>query len=202
MSSGLIAKKVGMSRVFLDNGEMVPVTFLKVEPNTIIRLKTQEKDGYNAVVLGMGARKWKTRKGRELTRFKAMKEWRVDSLDGLAAGGQVTVEMLPKDALLTVVGVSKGKGFQGVIKRHHFSRGPQSHGSHHNREPGSIGMREEPGRVLKGKRMPGHMGKDQVTLKHRAVMINDAANHLVAIKGPVPGPAGSTVYLTREAPSA
>lgn len=200
--SGLIAKKVGMSRVFLENGEMVPVTFLKVEPNVIVRLKTQEKDGYNAVVLGMGARTWKTRKGRELTRFKATKEWRVDSLDGLTPGGQITVELLPKDALVTVVGISKGRGFQGVVKRHHFTRGPQSHGSHHNREPGSIGMREEPGRVLKGKRLPGHMGKDQITLKHRAVMMSDAGNHLVAIKGPVPGPAGSTVFLTREASAA
>ena len=98
-------------------------------------------------------------------------------------------------------GITKGKGFQGVVKRHHFTRGPMSHGSHHHREPGSVGMREEPGRILKGKRMPGHMGGDQLTLKHRPIMTCDPKAGVFAVKGPVPGPSGTAVYVTIE-PSA
>ncbi len=199
--AGLIARKVGMSRVFLASGEAVPVTYLRVPPNIIVRMKTKEKDGYNAVVLGIDPKKWKTRKGNEHTRYAIQKEWAVESLDGLAPGAEVTVEAVPAEGQVTIMGVSKGKGFQGVVKRHHFTRGPMSHGSHHHREPGSVGMREEPGRILKGKRMPGHMGGDQLTLKHRPIMTCDPKAGVFAVKGPVPGPSGTAVYVTIE-PSA
>ncbi|MEI8229853.1 MAG: 50S ribosomal protein L3 [Candidatus Peregrinibacteria bacterium] len=196
--SGIIARKVGMSRVFLENGEAVPVTYLKVPANIVVRTKTKEKDGYDAVVLGIDPKKWKTRKGNEHTRYSLQKEWPVASLEGLAPGTEITVTVVPEAALVSIMGVSKGKGFQGVIKRHHFTRGPMSHGSHHHREPGSVGMRTQPGRILKGKRMPGHMGLDQLTLKHRPVVVTDAAAGVFAVRGPVPGPNGAAVYVTIE----
>ncbi len=195
---GVIAKKVGMSRVFRASGEAVAVTYLEVQPNTVVRTKTKEKDGYDAVVLGVGATEWKTGNGKQLTRYKVQKEWQVDSLDGLEPGKTVTVEVLPIDATVSVQGISKGKGFQGVMKRFHFGGGPRTHGSHFKREPGSIGMRTDPGRIFRGRAMAGHMGLEQITVKHRAVVVSDAQKNLIGISGPVPGPNGATVFLTLE----
>lgn len=195
---GLIAQKVGMSRAFLPTGEAVPVTYLKVEPNVVVRTKNKEKDGYDAVVLGIGAKQWRTRKGNEHTRYRVQKEFQVASLDGLTPGTAVTAEVLPAESMVTIQGVSKGKGFQGVVRRHHFHGGPKSHGSHFKREPGSIGMRTSPGRVFRGHRMAGHMGQDAQTIKHRSVVVNDAAENIIAVKGPVPGPNGAHVFLTLE----
>ena len=199
MSSGLIARKVGMSRVFLPTGEAVPVTYLSVEPNVVVRTKTKEKDGYNAVVLGIGAKKWKTRKGKEHTRYRVQKEWQVESLDGLEQGKNLTAETLPAETLITITGISKGKGFQGVMRRHGFAGGPATHGSHFKREPGSVGMRQQPGRIFKGHRMAGHMGNEQITIKHREIITSDAEKGVIGVKGPVPGPNGATVFLTKEA---
>lgn len=196
---GLIAKKVGMSRVFLPSGEAVAVTYLKVEPNTVVRTKTKEKDGYDAVVLGIGAKQWKSRKGKEHTRFAVQKEFAVESLEGFEAGKMLTVEVLPESSMVTVQGVSKGKGFQGVMRRFHFAGGPASHGSHFKREPGSIGMRTQPGRIFRGRAMAGHMGTDHLTLKHRPVVVSDLKENVIGVKGPVPGPAGAHLFLTLEA---
>ncbi len=195
---GVIAKKVGMSRVFRETGEAVAVTYLEVQPNTIVRTKTKDKDGYDAVVLGVGGTDWKTGNGKELTRYKAQKEWQVESLDGFEKGKKITVEVLPVDSMVSVTGISKGKGFQGVVKRYHFGGGPGSHGSHFKREPGSIGMRTDPGRVFRGHPMAGHMGLEQVTVKNRAVLVSDVKKNLVGISGPVPGPNGAFVFLTLE----
>lgn len=197
--TGLIAKKVGMSRIFSEKGEMVPVTFLEVEPNVVVRVKNAEKDGYNAVVLGIRPKQWRTRKGKELTRYALQKEWAVESLEGLEPGKNITAEAIPVESTVTVTGISKGKGFQGVMKRHGFHGGPGSHGSHFKREPGSVGMRGDPGRIFKGHPMAGHMGDEQITIKNRPVMICDAEKGVLAIKGPLPGPNGSHVYLTLEA---
>lgn len=202
MALGMIARKIGMSRVFLPNGEAVPVTYLKVEDNTVLRTKTTEKDGYQAVVLGTDESVMKTRKGKSHTQHSNQKEFRVDSLDGLAPGGKITVESLPVESLVSITGIGKGKGFQGVIKRHHFSGGPASHGSHFKREPGSVGMRTWPGRIHAGKRMPGHMGGETVTLKHRAVLVSDTSKKVLGVKGPVPGANGSLVYVTLESGTA
>ena len=196
---GLIARKTGMSRVFLLSGEAVPVTYLQVEPNVVVRTKTKEKDGYDAVVLGIGAKPWKSRKGKENVRYSVQKEWKVESLEGLVAGTQLTCEIFPENSTVTVMGISKGKGFQGVVRRHHFAGGPKTHGSHFKREPGSIGMRTSPGRVLKGHPMAGHMGHETVTIRNRPVVAVDTAKCIVAIKGPVPGPNGSAVFITKEA---
>ena len=199
MPLGIIAKKVGMSRVFLATGEAVAVTYLRVEPNVVVRTKTKDKDGYDAVVLGIGSKTWKTRKGKEHVRYAKQKEWKVDSLDGLEAGKQVTAEVVPQDSMVTIESISKGKGFQGVMKRHNFGGGPRSHGSHFQREPGSVGMRGDPGRIFKGHPMAGHMGLEKMTIRNRPVMVTDAAKGIIAVKGPIPGPNGSHVYLTVEA---
>ena len=195
---GLIAKKIGMSRAFLPSGEAVVVTYLEAMPNIVVRTKTKEKDGYDAVVLGIGAKMWKSRKGAERTRYSMQKEFKLESLDGMEAGKEIKVDIMPTDAMVTVEGVSKGRGFAGVMKRHGFHGGPASHGSHFKREPGSIGMRGDPGRIFKGKKMAGHMGTDKQTIKHRPVIINDLSKNLIAIKGPVPGPNGAHVFLTLE----
>lgn len=196
--SGVIATKVGMSRIFLEDGEAVPVTYLKVEPNMVVRLKTKAKDGYDAAVLAVGAKKWKSRKGKENTRFKTMKEWKLADDAELKAGSELTYESIPMNAVVSISGVSKGKGFQGVIKRHGFSRGPETHGSHLHRKGGSIGMAEFPGRVMKGKKMAGRTGSDKITLKNREVVYVDSTNQLIAVKGPVPGSNGTTIFVTIE----
>lgn len=195
---GVIAQKIGMSRAFLPTGEAVAVTYLQVEPNVVVRTKTKEKDGYDAVVVGIGAKEWKSRKGKNNTRYSIQKEFQVESLDGFEPGKNVTVESFPAESMVTVEGVSKGKGFQGVVRRHGFHGGPASHGSHFKREPGSVGMRTDPGRIFKGHRMAGHMGHETLTIKHRAVVVNDLEKNIIAIKGPVPGPAGAHVFLTLE----
>ena len=199
MIPGLITKKVGMSRIFAESGEAVAVTYLKVEPNTVVRLKNQEKDGYNAVVLGIGATSHKTKNGKELTRFRRQKEWQVPSIDGFEPGKELGADVVPVSTYVTVTGVSKGKGFQGVMKRHHFGGGPKTHGSHFKREPGSVGMRGKPGRIQKGKRMAGHMGMDTKTLHHCPIVICDAEHGVLGVKGPVPGPNGGYVFITVEA---
>lgn len=198
MAIGLIARKVGMSRAFLENGETVAVTYLQVDPNVVVRTKSKDKDGYDAVILGVGKKEWKTRKGAARVRYALQKEWKVDSLDDFEAGKELTASVIPQDAMVTIKGTSKGKGFQGVMKRHNFRGGKASHGSHFKREPGSIGMRTSPGRVFRGHRMAGHMGLDNLTLKHRAVVIADHEKNILAVKGPVPGPSGAHVYLTLE----
>lgn len=198
MALGLIARKVGMSRVFLPSGEVAAVTYLRVEPNVVVRTKTKEKDGYNAVVLGIGGKNWKTRKGAEHTRYSVQKEWQVESADGMEKGKTVTAEAMPADSMVTITGISKGKGFQGVVKKFHFAGGPMSHGSHFKREPGSVGMRADPGKILKGHHMAGQMGRDQITIKHRPVLVCDVENGILGVKGAIPGPNGAAVYVTLE----
>jgi large subunit ribosomal protein L3 len=198
MPYGLIARKVGMSRAFLPSGEMIPVTYLEVKPNIVVRTKTKEKDGYDAVVLGVEPKMWKSRKGKEHMRYAMQKEWQVDSLDGLEAGKSISVESFPEESKVTIVGITKGKGFQGVMRRHGFHGGPGSHGSHFKREPGSVGMRGDPGRIFRGHKMAGHMGQEQRTIKNRSVIISDVEKGIIAVSGPVPGPNGAHVYLTLE----
>ncbi|MFA7682519.1 MAG: 50S ribosomal protein L3 [Candidatus Peribacteraceae bacterium] len=201
MSAGLIAKKVGMSRLFLDNGEAVAVTYLHVEPNIVVRVKTQERDGYNAIVLGIGAKQWKSRKGKENTRYTLQKEWQVESLEGFEAGKELTAGTISTESVVSIMGVSKGKGFQGVIKRHGFHGGPGSHGSHSHRRPGSVGMCAFPGHIIKGKKLPGQTGHATVTIQRRPVIAVDPVKGLVCVKGPVPGPSGAPIFLTIESSS-
>src|SRR3989338_36536 len=156
---GIIGKKVGMTRVIADDGRVIPVTVIQCKPNKVTQVKTADKDGYPAVVLGFDALK-KPTKNRQ---FRIKKEFRTD--EGFAKDAEINVEIFAEGDRVRICGISKGKGFQGVIKRHKFSRGPESHGSHHHREPGSVGTCAKPGRVHRGKKLPGRMGNANVTLK-------------------------------------
>lgn len=188
---GIIGKKLGMSQVIQDDGRVIPVTYVKCEPNEVVHVKTEETDGYPAVVLGFDAYNNPSKNKK----FKTLKEFRIESTGDYKKGGKVTLDTLKEIESVTVTSVSKGKGYQGVIKRHKFSRGPETHGSHHHREPGSIGMCAKPGRVMKGKKMPGHMGTSQVTLKNRSVVTLVPDKNLIAIKGPIPGSNNGYVYI-------
>lgn len=189
--SGIIGKKLGMSQVIQDDGRVIPVTYVTCEPNEVVQVKTEQADGYPAIVLGFDAYKNPSKNKK----FKAMKEFRVENADDYKKGQKISVEMLKEVEKVTVTADSKGKGFQGVIKRHKFSRGPETHGSGHHREPGSIGMCAKPGRVMKGKKLPGQMGNVQVTLKNRPVISVATDKNVIAIKGCVPGANNSYVYI-------
>lgn len=192
---GLLGKKVGMTHLFDEEGHQVPVTVLKVGPCVVTGLKRKEKDGYDAVQLGFGDK----REGR-LTKpvqgfFKKagippkefVREIRTDTLEGLAVGSELKVDHFEAGDYVDVEGISIGKGFQGVVKRHHFKGGAKSHGSMFGRVAGSIGASSFPSRVVKGMRMPGQMGNQTVTIQNLKVVKVDAENHILAVKGAVPG---------------
>ena len=199
---GLIGRKVGMTQVFLPNGTMVGVSVVQVTPNTVTRLRTDERDGYTAVQIGAGERKRLTKplagQLKDLPRVRTIREFRLDSVDEYEVGQQITVaDVFAEGDLIDVTGVSKGKGFAGHIKRHHFRRGPKTHGSDHHREPGSIGPGTTPGRVYKGVRMAGHMGDDTVTIKKVRVVRTDPERNLLLVKGSLPGARGSLILVRK-----
>jgi large subunit ribosomal protein L3 len=175
---GVLGKKVGMSRMICsETGRFVPVTLVQVPAMEVLQVKTQEKEGYDAVVLGAFPKK----KGG----FEYVKEL---SLEGAFEKGQkVDVSILEGTEQICVTGTSRGRGFSGVIKRHGFARGPETHGSHHHREPGSVGMCAKPGRVLKGKKLPGQYGNKQVTTRGLKALVIDKEAGVVAISGAIPG---------------
>ena len=199
---GLIGRKVGMTEVFLPNGTMVGVSVVRVTPNTVTRLRTDERDGYTAVQVGAGERKRLTKplagQLKDLPRVRSIREFRLDSVDEYEVGQQITVaDVFAEGDLIDVTGVSKGKGFAGTIKRHNFSRGPKTHGSDNYRKPGSIGPGTTPGRVYKGLKMSGHMGHDRVTLKKLRVIRVDAERNLILVKGSVPGAPGALTFVKK-----
>jgi large subunit ribosomal protein L3 len=199
---GLIGRKVGMTQVFQPNGTMVSVSVVHVTPNTVTRLRTDERDGYTAVQLGAGERRRLTKplagQLKDLPRVRTIREFRLDSADEYEVGQQITVaDVFAEGDLVDVTGVSKGKGFAGTIKRHNFSRGPKTHGSDNYRKPGSIGPGTTPGRVYKGLKMSGHMGHDRVTLKKLRVIRVDAERNLILVKGSVPGAPGALTFVKK-----
>ena len=202
MSLGIIGRKAGMTQVFQADGTMVAVSVLEVAPNTITRLRTEERDGYSAVQVGTNE-KTKLSKPRAgqlkgLPQVATLREFRVDDLSGLEVGQALALGDLFADGdLVDVTGVSKGKGFAGHIKRHNFARGPKTHGSDHHRAPGSIGPGTTPGRVYKGVRMAGHMGDERVTTKKVRVVRADADRNLLLLKGSLPGPRGSLIIVKK-----
>jgi large subunit ribosomal protein L3 len=211
MSIGLIGRKVGMTQVFQDDGTMVGVSVLAIEPNVVTRLRTDDRDGYTAVQLGTEATASlnKPRSGqlahlvkageKNPTLPKTIREFRLDDIDTYEVGQQLSVaEVFAPGDLVDVTGVSKGKGFAGHIKRHHFKRGPKTHGSDHHREPGSIGPGTTPGRVYKGMRMAGHMGDRRTTIKKVRVVRADGERNLLLVKGSLPG-ARNGLILVRKA---
>jgi large subunit ribosomal protein L3 len=177
MGIGLIGRKVGMTQVFEDDGTMVAVSVLAVEPNTVTRLRTVERDGYTAVA--------------------TIREFRVDDLASFEVGQTLDVSLFSAGDVVDVTGVSKGKGFAGHIKRHHFKRGPKTHGSDHHREPGSIGPGTTPGRVYRGLRMAGHMGDERVTTKKLRVVRSDPERNLLLVKGPLPGARNALILVKK-----
>ena len=195
-----------MTRLFADDGSVVPVSVIEATPNTVTRLRTVGQDGYDAVQLGSGTARRSTKPvagqfkhlGKDQQRPKHVREMRVEGTDGYEVGQQVGVDLFEAGELVDVTGVSKGHGFTGVIARHNFRRGPKSHGSDHHRAPGSIGAGTYPGRVWKGSRMPGHMGNEQVTVKKLQVVKVDAERNLILVKGAVPG-ARNGLLLVRKA---
>ena len=191
--AGILGKKIGMTRIIQDDGHVIPTTVIECSPNIVDQIKTVEKDGYQALVLGFSALKkpTKTRKFKHLREFKITPE----EAQKFNKGDSVTLESLKDTKEVIITGVSKGKGFQGVIKRHNFSRGPMSHGSHHHREPGSIGTRAKPGKVQKGKRMAGHMGLDTITVKNVKIVHIDVEKNILAVKGAVPGGKNGLVII-------
>jgi large subunit ribosomal protein L3 len=206
MTIGLIGRKVGVTQVFQGDGTMVAVSVLAIEPNTVTRLRTDERDGYTAVQLGAEASKKLTKPeagqlkdlpkaGQQLA---TIREFRVDTVDGYEVGQQLAIADLFTDGdLVDVTGVSKGKGFAGHIKRHNFHRGPKTHGSDHHREPGSIGPGTTPGRVYKGMKMAGHMGDERATIKKVRVVRTDPDRNLLLVKGSLPGPRGALILVKK-----
>ncbi|MBI4994471.1 50S ribosomal protein L3 [Candidatus Peregrinibacteria bacterium] len=188
---GILGRKLGMTRVFQDDGNVIPVTLLSCPPSTVTQVKTAETDGYPAIVLGFEALK----KPRKTKKFRRLKEFRVEKPEEYKVGDQVTVEKLKEVKEVVISGISKGKGFAGFIKRHHFSSGPGSHGSHFKREPGSIGARSKPGRIHKGRKMAGHMGFERKTIKRIPIIQVDAEKNLLVVKGQVPGPQGGIIEI-------
>jgi len=188
---GILGKKIGMTRILQDDGRVIPITLVQCEPNTVAQVKTKEKDGYPAIVLGFCALK----KPMKTKKFRFLKEVKTGENETYNKGDQVTVESFKDTKTVEVMSVSKGKGFQGVVKRYHFRGGPETHGSHAHREPGSIGCRAKPGRVVKGKHLPGHMGGAQVTLKRIPVEYIDVEKNLIGLKGPVPGANKSLIFI-------
>jgi large subunit ribosomal protein L3 len=202
MSIGLIGRKVGMTQVFEADGTMVAVSVLAVEPNTVTRLRTTERDGYTAVQLGIepSRRLSKPEAGQlaGLPQVATIREFRTESVDGYEVGQQVGVaELFTAGDLVDVTGVSKGKGFAGHIKRHHFKRGPKTHGSDHHRAPGSIGPGTTPGRVYKGMKMAGHMGDQRSTIKKLRVVRTDAERNLLLVKGTLPGSKNALILVKK-----
>ena len=197
---GIVGTKIGMTRVIQDDGRVIPLTVVQCSPNVVTQVKTTEKDGYPAVVLGFSAlnKPSKTKKFRALREFKSLENGD-DGNPTLNKGDEVNVDIFEAGEAVKITGTSKGKGFAGVIKRHNFSRGPETHGSHHHREPGSIGMCTKPGRVLKGKKMPGRMGGKQVSLRETQVAFVDTEKNLIGIKGALPGAKGGLIVIRKKA---
>ncbi|AJD46990.1 50S ribosomal protein L3 [Isoalcanivorax pacificus W11-5] len=203
MAIGVVGRKCGMTRVFTEDGASIPVTVIEVSPNRVTQIRTEETDGYQAVQVTTGERRASrvvrpaaghfAKAGVEAGR--GVWEFRAEPGD-LAAGGAVTVEIFEAGQIVDVTGISKGKGFQGVIKRWNFRTQDATHGnSLSHRAPGSIGQNQTPGRVFKGKKMAGHMGAERVTVQNLEVVRVDAEKNLLLIKGAVPGATGADVIV-------
>ncbi|MCK5460885.1 50S ribosomal protein L3 [Candidatus Gracilibacteria bacterium] len=191
---GILARKIGMTRVICsESGLMTPVTLLEVSPSSVLEVKTTDNHGYAAAVLGAFERK-KFGKN-ENKKFKFIKELLLEEGQEIKKGDSLDVSTLEGVEKVKITGVSKGRGFMGVVKRYNFSRGPETHGSHHHREPGSVGTCAKPARILKGKKMPGHQGAAKVTVQNVKVVQIDTENNMIALKGAVPGAKNGFVFI-------
>jgi len=205
--AAILAKKLGMTQVFLEDGRVARVTVLEAGPCPVTAIRTAERDGYEAVQLAFGATKEKHLTKAELGHLKKadagpmrhLVEFRLDGGNPMQLGETVTVEVFAVGTRVKVAGTSKGKGFQGTIKRHNFASGPKSHGSHNVRAPGSIGASATPSRVFKGIRGPGQMGNKRASQKGLEVVAVDAKENLLMVRGSVPGATGALVEVRSDA---
>jgi large subunit ribosomal protein L3 len=202
MIPGIIGKKIGMSQIFDANGKAEAVTVIEAGPCTITQIKTAAKEGYEALQLGFGNAKklTKAEQGhlKELGKLKELKEFRVESTAEAKVGDKVDVSLFKTGDFVNVIGVSKGKGFAGVVKRHGFHGGPKTHGqTDRERGPGAIGATTSPGRVLKGMRMAGHMGHEQVTVKGLKIYKTDPEHNLLLVQGAVPGVKNGLLLISK-----
>ncbi len=204
MAIGLVGRKAGMTRVFTEDGQSVPVTVIEAEPNRITQIKTAESDGYAAVQVTAGDVKQNRVNRPQAGHFAKAKtgagrglwEFRSEPSDELAVGGELTIEQFAEGQKVDVRGVSKGKGYAGTIKRWNFRGQDNTHGnSISHRAPGSIGQCQTPGRVFKGKKMSGHMGAERVTVQNLEIVRIDNERNLLLVKGAIPGPAGGDVFV-------
>ena len=199
----IIGRKIGMTQIFDETGKVIPVTVIEAGPCVVAQVKSVETDGYNAIQLGFGDVKESKLNRPEKGHFKKanlslkkhLREFRMDSLEGINVGDEIKVDTFIVGDRIDVQGTSKGKGFQGVIKRHGQSRGPMGHGSMYHRRPGSMGPTSTPGRVFKGKKLPGHMGRVTVTIQNLDVVKVDLDKNAILVKGSVPGAKGAILKL-------
>ena len=202
MKKGIIARKIGMTQIFDEKGMVVPVTVVEAGPCVVAQIKTVEKEGYSAIQLGFGEVKSKKINKPEKGHFaknnieakKHLREFRLDEITA-QVGDEIKADIFEVGEKIDVQGKSKGKGFQGVIKRHGQSRGPMGHGSMYHRRPGSMGPTSTPGRVFKGKKLPGHMGNVTVTVQNLEVIKVDMDKNVILIKGSVPGAKGAILKI-------
>ena len=203
MKKALMGKKVGMTQIFDENGTVIPVTVIEAGPCVVAQIKTLENDGYEAVQLGFGEVKEskvnKPEKGHfakaKIAPKKHLREFRLDSIEGIKLGDELKADVFEAGEKVDIQGTSKGKGFQGVIKRHGQHRGPMGHGSMYHRRPGSMGPTSTPGRVFKGKKLPGHMGNVTITIQNLDVVTVDTDKNVILVKGSVPGAKGAILKI-------
>ncbi|MFC1807036.1 50S ribosomal protein L3 [Candidatus Omnitrophota bacterium] len=204
MIDGILGKKIGMTQIFKDTGDVVPVTVIEAGPCVVLQVKSPEKDGYTAVQLGFGEKRANSaNKPREGVFKKAntlplsfIRELRISNVEGIKPSDKITADLLKPGEYVDVTGTSIGKGFQGGVKRWHWKGGPESHGSNSHRAPGSIGS-TVPARVVKGHHLPGHMGHERVTIHGLEVVEIDKENNILLLKGAVPGPKGSYLVIQK-----
>ena len=207
MKKAILARKIGMTQIFAENGALIPVTVLEAGPCTVVQKKTVENDGYSALQVGYGALKpkhaTKPLKGHYEARLgnadtapnKVLKEFKLDDPDQFEVGSEIKADIFAAGDFVDISGISKGKGYQGAIKRHGQHRGPMTHGSKYHRGLGSMGPGTTPGSVKKGKKMPGHMGAKKVTVQNLEVVRADGEKNLLLVKGAVPGIRGGLLMI-------
>lgn len=203
MKKGIIGKKIGMTQIFDEKGNVIPVTVIEAGPCVVAQVKTVETDGYNALQLGFGEVKTKHINKPEMGHFakskienkKHLREFRLENIEGVKVGDEIKADVFQVGEKVDIQGISKGKGFQGVIKRHGQHRGPMGHGSMYHRRPGSMGATSTPGRVFKGKKLPGHMGRQTITIQNLDIVNIDMDKNVILVKGSVPGCKGAILKI-------
>lgn len=203
MNKAILARKVGMTQIFNEDGRLIPVTVLQAGPCVVTQIKTEENDGYNAVQVGFGEIRDvlvnKPKKGHfakaGVDNKRFVREFKFDNVADYELGQEIKADIFEEGDKIDATATSKGKGYQGVIKRHNFGRGPESHGSKHHRHHGSSGASATPGEVAKGKKMAGQMGNERVTIQNLEIVKVDVENNLILVKGSVPGPKKALVTL-------